>query len=566
MKSYVSLRRIAGSIAALAAAIAPFLTCCTTADDTLGYELVPEDQKMEMRFKNFQAGKVTKYDPETKEYVTISDRPIFKTTLFRSDSLISSNLQVGYMGVQNDPDGIFGKRSAGYASEFLFMAQIEDTGFGYLPIFDSMQMLLSVTDYTGDTTYVQTYEVYEIISSIEESMINDDDTIAYINHDMSKLYDPSKLLFTFRFPDQENGIYTTSTAVTMQPADLSANGATWDFVKRLMLIDDLDDGWDGYADDTEIYQDDEKWVNAFKGLYIKPQDNLADDAEGGMYETDFSATGIYMLGRNRNPDEPMLIKDTTYMYYYFYVDDAKFGNKSINTVSHDFSNSTVMASATMTDDPDKTADENRLARTESAIGYISGMGGPVMEMYFTDEFLNELYETGTEDGFSKSAVNQARLYVYLEGSDYDWLKLDPATITPLLDESITRLGLYTDYDQLTGIPDYNYAYEKMYNTTLAYGGNLNRSWASYVMDISSYIQRLKNYVDWLVSEGKVEKGENGLYTFTFNPDDTKYISRTIYLGPEAYDAYTFKRSKVQGMESALNNASMRIDLTYTMIK
>ena len=137
---------------------------------------------------------------------------------------------------------------------------------------------------------------------------------------------------------------------------------------------------------------------------------------------------------------------------------------------------------------------------------------------------------------------------------------------PPLDESITRLGLYTDYDQLTGIPDYNYAYEKMYNTTLAYGGNLNRSWASYVMDISSYIQRLKNYVDWLVSEGKAEKGENGLYTFTFNPDDTKYISRTIYLGPEAYDAYTFKRSKVQGMESALNNASMRIDLTYTMIK
>ena len=94
MKSYVSLRRIAGSIAALAAAIAPFLTCCTNADDTLGYELVPEDQKMEMRFNNFQAGKVTKYDPETKEYVTISDRPIFKTTLFRHDSLISSNLQL----------------------------------------------------------------------------------------------------------------------------------------------------------------------------------------------------------------------------------------------------------------------------------------------------------------------------------------------------------------------------------------------------------------------------------------------------------------------------------------
>lgn len=566
MKSYASLRRIAGSIAALAIAIAPFLTCCTTVDDTLGYEFVPENQKMEMRFKSFQAGKVTKYDPETKQYLTVDNRQIFRTSIFRSDSLISSNLQVGYMGVQNDPDKIFGKRSAGYASEFLFMSKIEDTGFGYLPIFDSMQMLLSITDYAGDTTYVQTYEVYEIISSLEESMVNGDDTVAYINHDMSKLYNPSKLLFTFRFPDQENGIYTTSTAVTMKPADLSANGATWDFVKRLMLIGDLNDGWDGYADDTEIYTDDKKWVEAFKGLYIKPQENLADDAEGGMYKTDFSATGLYLLGRNRNPKDPMLIKDTTYMYYYFYDQNAKVGNKSINTVTHDFSNSTVMSSLAMTDDPNKTTEENCLARTENPTGYISGMGGPVMEVYFTDDFLNELYETGNEDGFSKSAVNQARLYVYLEGSDYDWLKLDPTVLTPLLNESITRLGLYTDYDQLTGIPDYNYAYEKMYDTTLAYGGNINRSWASYVMDISSYIQRLKNYVDWLVSEGRATKGEDGKYVFKFDAGDTKYISRTLYMGPEAYDAYTFKRSKVQGMEDALNNASMKIDLTYTMIK
>lgn len=563
MKSCVNRKIFAAAFASLAAVLLSW-SCTREGDGTLGSEFIPDGQRLEMRHKSFYAGKVIKYDVDTKEYITDENHKIFETTLYRTDSIVSSNISSGYMGVQDDPQA-FGKRTAGFASEFLFMSDIDEEGFGYKPIFDSLQMLLSITDFGGDTTRVITYEVYEVITSIEESMTErkddgekDDDAtvVAYINHDMTPLYDRSKRLFTFRFPDQENGVYTTSKAVTMTPdGNMSADSPAWDFVRRLMLVEDAAD-WDGYADNTEIYLDDKKWVEAFKGLYIKPVDDLGSGEEGGMYATDLSASGFYLYGRNRNPEEPRLVKDTVHMQYLFYDQYATSGNNSINSVAHDYSGSAALASATMGDDTD------RESHTLTPKGYIDGMGGPVMEIYLTDDFLDELHAISTEDEFKYGSFNQAKLYVYIEGSDYDWMKLVPETITPLLDVSMTRLGLYTNYNHLTPVPDYNYVYEVQYDTSLAYGGNLGRSMACYVMDISVYMQRLKNYVDSLHEKagGAVDYGKH------FDEDDEGYIARTLYLAPEAYGLYTFKRSTVQGMEDASNNASMRIEMTYTMIK
>ena len=574
MKRFDNLRKILNMIAVISIAAISLFAGCTPNDNTLGDNLVPENQKMQIRFKSFYGGKVRKetFDKEQNKFVvTESDCRSFRTSLFRTDSIISSDLQIGYMGIERDLDNIFGKRNAGFASNFLFMSDIGEEGFGYLPIFDSMQFLLSVREFAGDTTFVQKYEVFEVIKSLDEAMtITDEngekDTVAYINFDMEQLYDSSKPLFTFEFPNQEKGIYTTSTAVTMQPVSLATDSPTWDFVRRLMLVPADTQDWDGYADNTEIYTNDEEWVENFKGLYIKPAADLAADKEGAMYEVELSATGIYLLGRNRNPKEPMLIQDTTYMYYYFYDKYAKTGNHSINSVKHDFEG-TPLANIAMTDDKNLTPEENRQARPECTVGYISGMGGPVMEIYFSDEFLGELRNISAEEGFRHTAINQAVMSVYLEGSSYDWLEIVPDFITPLLDKSILRMGLYTDFDKLTAIPDYYYAYEKSNETTLAFGGSLNRSRASYVMDISGYIQRLKNYVDTLNSENVADFDYEAVYEKEKEKSGSNYIPRTIYLAPEAYDLYTFKRSKVWGMEdAALQNASIKIDLSYTMIK
>lgn len=568
MKSYVKqFLSAAAGVALLAAAVTG---CTREGDPSLGYEIVPENQKLAMRYKSFYADKVEKYDTESKTYDTESGKTFFDTRIFRTDSIVSSNLTTGYIGVQNDDD--FGKRTAAFASEFLYMTSVKGDGLGYLPIFDSLQMILSVKAFGGDTTRVNTYEVYEICNmTLAESMeaTNDGEQTAYINHDMEPLYDKSKRLFTFRFPDPEHGIYTNTTEVTATPDNLSADGATWDFVRRLLLVSD-DEQWDGYADDTAIYGSDKKWIEAFKGLYIRPVDDLSDGEQGAMYAFDLAETGFMLWGRNRNPDEPKLIKDTLQLYYHFYYSKAKAGNTSINTVEHDYSAArSLLATASMTDDPDKTPEENRLSHTQSATGYLEGMGGTTMEICFDNDFLEELRnindpakEADGSDDFRYAAINQARLYIYIDGvEDYDWQNLNPSAITPLLDAAIPRLGLYLDYSTLTPVPDYNYVYEQQYNTSLAFGGTLNRSRACYVMDISAYIQRLKNYIDKLNPDNEPSFDYSG----RFNDGDREYIPRTVYLAPEAYGLYTFDRTLVQGMNQN-GNASMRIELTYTMIK
>ena len=153
MKSYVSLRRLLNCVAVISIAAIALFSGCTTSDETLGFELIPENQKMQIRFKSFYAGRVYKdtFDKEQNRFVTTSnDCRSFRTTLYRSDSLVSSDLRVGYMGRERDLDKVFGERSASFASNFLFMSDIEETGFGYLPIFDSIQVILTVSDFEGD--------------------------------------------------------------------------------------------------------------------------------------------------------------------------------------------------------------------------------------------------------------------------------------------------------------------------------------------------------------------------------------------------------------------------------
>lgn len=577
MKHCAKIKNLIVALSALAAiATLPLCGCTREGNDELGFEFLPNDQRLEMRHKSFKAGVIRKYDSRKGEYVDSPGHQLFKTTLFRTDSLVSSNLENLYFGAQRDPKGIFGLREAGFASQFVYVSDdvldLGEEGFGYLPIFDSMRIILSVTDQIGDTLRPVRYEFYEVTGkSIPESMAaaNEGDTIAYINHDMSDLYDPSKPLFTFTFPDPENGIYPSARAVTMQPVDLSENGATWNFVKRLMLVGDIDKGWDGYAKDMSLYEDAENWVEKFKGVYIKPADDLADGREGSMYATDITASGFYIYGRNRNPEEPRLIKDSVYMGYRFYTSSYTVGHNSINAIRHDYTGSKLEPVMNINDrkrnendDFYAWRDENRKNHVESSKVYIEGMGGTVTELYFTDDFLRELRNISAEEGFSHASINQALMYIYLDGSDYDWQALNPAVLTPLLDASHTRLGIYTSLESLSPISDYNYYYESTYNTQLNYDGYLKRSLGCYMMDISGYIQNLKNYVDEL----NPDADDNFVYEGKFNASDDKAVTRTLYIAPEAYSQYTMMRNVLQGMESADNNAPIRLELTYTMIK
>lgn len=518
MNNCNSLRRILASLLLLAVAGILTFAGCTRVDDNLGSDYIPDDQQMKMGIKRFdkQAGS-----------------GFIQTRLFRTDSIISSNLGYGYMGtMRNDT---FGRRTAGFLSQYLPTRLPSDTaGFGYRPIFDSAMLVVAVEDYAGDTLTPMRYNVYEVLSNdylLRDGVLGD--TTLYIDFDPTP-YLSSEPVFTFTFPDGKS-TGPSSRLITMQPTPTGL-----DLVGRLMLQQGE------YKDDLDIYSKDSLWVACFKGLCIRPAEEAA--AQGNLFSLALDNSGFVIFGRNRNRVDPTLIQDTTRTTYYFYKDGAEYGNVSVNTVQHDYAGSKIEASE---------IDEAAPERPTVSTGYIEGMGGVVTELTFTEEFFTELQavyeqvnaETGTN--YSSLAVNQALLYIYLLDGDYDWNSIDVGTIIPWLNASATRLGLYTDYKKLSGIPDYNFTYEKVYDVDLPYNGYLNRSQGCYVMDISAYVQTIWN---------------NYLQTKDNPEQEQKIAYRTVYLAPEAYGLYGFSYTSIQGMEAPENNAPIKLDITYTMIE
>ena len=165
-------------------------------------------------------------------------------------------------------------------------------------------------------------------------------------------------------------------------------------------------------------------------------------------------------------------------------------------------------------------------------------------------------------GYTTLAMTQVRMTIYFKGSNYDWTKLtDMPHMIGEMDKSQTRLGLYINYKTLSAIPDYAYAYEQNYSTTLAYGGYINRSRGCYVMDITGYAQSLWNSY----RSAKEELGADA----PWDELKEKIKNRTIYLGPEAYSVYTTTYSVLQGMTPdgvTEEDVPIKIDVTYNLIK
>lgn len=552
--------------------------CSADVDSELGYDIIPDHQKMEMRHLRFKGGKVITFNAATStedksEYIEREGK-FFRTSLYHTDSLLSSNVNNGYIGVEHNDT--FGMRSSALASSIIFMNSVDkETGFGYKPIFDTMTLVLTINDYGVDTLTPVKYEIYELNKPLLGSVVNAADTSAYSNCTMESAYDSSKPLFTFTFPDGEKTGPNTRT-IDLTPVDMSRNGQTWDFVRRMMLIPedyDTNKEWDGYAKDTDsLYSSEKKWQQKFHGIYIKPVLESVDKTKrGSLYSFDLKSSGLQLMGRNRNPKDPTLIQDTIGANYYFY-DETLDGyrddygnfiegpedvlNISVNSIKHDYSGSLLDGIDFAAYDKDGKKLPNS-ARDEVAECYVEGFAGVATEIYFTDEFLAELKRASYLDPenadtkYRAVGINQCRLYVYLKGADYNWDENinNAHLLTPLMNNSITRLGSYIGYSKLNCIADYDPEYETTYNTELSYGGYLNRSRGCYEMDITGFMQRLYNYVNSL------EKIED--YDETVTP-------RAIYLGPEAISPYTFKHTELQGSTS--NRAPIHLEMTYTMVK
>lgn len=531
MRCSKSGRTICRTIAS-AAAGALFLAGCTRVDDHLGEGLQPDDQQMKIGVKVFSLAP----DPA---------RPLFETRLYRTDSIKASNLGEGYFGSMTDET--FGRRTAGFLSQYRAVAMSKEGGFGYLPIFDSVELRIGITEFSGDTLKPLKYNVYEIASN---DYLNPSaepvgagsvaDTLFYPSFDPKPYINP-RPVFTFTFPDGK----TTGPATKYVRLDPTSEGMG--LIKRLMLLEGI------YKDDMTIYERPDLWVDYFRGLYIEPAEE--NDGEGNLFAADLSESGLLLYTRNRNRTDPTLIQDSIMTSYAFYRKNDTYGNVSINTVRHDYTGSKISPS-----DIDEKNDNRPLTPNV----YVEGLAGVVTELTVTDalfEAIEALYSNATDESgtpYRSIAINNAQLAIYLDGSDYDWEKIDVGTITPLLDDSFQRLGLYSDYKKLLGISDYYYTYEKLYSSQgfeLPYGGYLNRSQGCYIMDITSHLQEIWN--QYLKSKG---------VDMTDESVSEGYATPTVYIGPEAYGLFSMPYTLAQGMESGDNNAPIKLRLIYTMIK
>lgn len=556
MKRFNNFRRMLLPVAALAATIGLTLGGCTKVDDTLGGNLIPDNQQMRAGY--VQLPRADELNP--KKYV--------ETRLFQTDSIVSSNITYGYMGsMLNDT---LGHRSAGFLSQMVNYYKVDSGYFGYMPIFDSAQILLKVTSFGRDSVTEQSFAVYEVVSNkyLTEKPIapnkSQRDSTFYLNFDpvAEGVYNPDEPLFTFTLGGE--GKYpSTTSAVTLEPTEAGKK-----YIRRLMLQEGE------YAGDYSIYSADslKYWVEAFKGLYIapNPEKPLTEYGKGTIFATELTYSGLSVYGRNRVKDDPSLIKDTIGMVYCFYKDGAEFGNVSVNNVKHDYEEATIARRINI-----EEARETAENRPENPLVYVEGMGGVVTEMTFSPEFFAELeaeIAKGNADGknFKTLAFSQVRMSIYFNDSDYEWEKIADGTagdilrMTDQMNAYPARLGMYTNYKTLTPISDYAYIYEQNYGSsvTLAYNGKINRSRGCYVMDITGYMQQLWNSY----MEAKADAGGE-----VANIDWDKVKNRSVYIGPEAYGLYTTSFGVLQGMPTQAgtaepNNAPIRFSMAYNLIK
>ena len=406
MKRFNNFRRMLLPVAAQAAAIGLTLGGCTKVDDTLGGNLIPDNQQMRAGY--VQLPRADELNP--KKYV--------ETRLFQTDSIVSSNITYGYMGsMLNDT---LGHRSAGFLSQMVNYYKVDSGYFGYMPIFDSAQILLKVTSFGRDSVTEQSFAVYEVVSNkyLTEKPIapnkSQRDSTFYLNFDpvAEGVYNPDEPLFTFTLGGE--GKYpSTTSAVTLEPTEAGKK-----YIRRLMLQEGE------YAGDYSIYSADslKYWVEAFKGLYIapNPEKPLTEYGKGTIFATELTYSGLSVYGRNRVKDDPSLIKDTIGMVYYFYKDGAEFGSVSVNNVKHDYEEATIARRINI-----EEARETAENRPENPLVYVEGMGGVVTEMTFSPEFFAELeaeIAKGNADGknFKTLAFSQVRMSIYFNDSDYEW--------------------------------------------------------------------------------------------------------------------------------------------------
>ncbi len=490
-------RAICVALAALAAG------GCTEVDDRLGASLIPKNQRMQIEVTS----------PES----------VVNTYLYRHDSIPSSRLGRAFFGRMEDEDRVFGAQSNSVLLQFLPITKPypDAEGYGLDPIVDSMVIVLPLHKVVGDTTQMQTFDVYDVNAGPE--WLSRDST--YYRNFPIEDYRGDKL---FEFTHKgKRGV----------SARLFPTAAGKEYLERIVNLP-----WEHYTSDSLFPKN-------FHGLYITPAENSPRAA--AIYSTDLASAGLELYVRNHDSIDRKAIYDTITSLFTFTDTDQTdqttgypivWNNVSVNMSNFDYTGSALGAIEAETNGFTDTLPDSP---TRSVV-YVQPMGGVGTYLRFTDELIDEIrnlrFKTENGEAVGKDImINQAMMTIRLE---------DPST--PMLDASLARLGSYTDLTTLLPIPDYQYQSEALTIASqgtgekrymLPYNGYLNRSNSYYELDITSYVQQL----------AKVKEGDPGY----------KHISPVVHLAPEAFGIFGFGESALKGTGSDM---PISIRITYTIIE
>ena len=476
------------------------VNACTEVDDRLGASYLPQNQRMKVRVDTLLGT---------------------KTYLYKEDSLASSRLGYAYYGKEEDLT--FGRRKNSFVIQFLpnsyptsYSSGTSYKNYGINPIIDSVYIVLPLYEVHGDTTQVQTFNVYEIVYDPEEEQLSRDTTY-YTSFPVDEYIDKGKPLFSFTHTGRRD------VSTRLFPTEAGKN-----YLRDIVSMD-MDD-----------YFDDSLFLVKFKGLYITPTDG--SPLSSAVYSSALASSGLMLYTRCHDTLDVTAIYDTIYSIFTFRDSDdsssgygtVAYNGTSINLVDFDYTGSALGSLYTSTNGFTDTLESSQTQK----LMYVQSFGGVTGYLRFTDDMINTLRELQKENGVEHDIlINQAMMYVWLQDG---W---NAAT----LNNSMKRLGSYTNLQTLTPIPDYQYyseAYQQAQqdeNYVLPYNGYLNRSNGYYQLDITSFVQQLA-------------KGE---------PGDPNVINPVVNIAPEAYGFYRFGQSIVQGYDS---DKPIKIKLTYTLIE
>lgn len=341
------------------------------------------------------------------------------------DSVSTKNVSYALLGSMKDP--VFGTSEAGFFSQFRL--SLAGQSFGVNPVLDSLVLQLSIANYYGDTTVMQTVHVYEMTDSLSSSS-------SYYNHS-SVEFNPIDHANGYQFRPHPRTSMHVLGADTVRHAivRIPLSATLGEYLMNL---------------DSTSYTQPDFFKNAFKGLYVTCDPVSQPGAITLVSMTDNTYTLLQLYYHSAETPEKAMRYD-----YYVTSSDVYF-----NHIDHDYTQGN-------TEFVDQLVNGNAEAGQQTV--YLQAMGGVRTRLY-----LPHLEHWSDSLEGSHIVINEAKLVLPVDETSVDSVFRLPS--------NFILLGFNADSTTYL-LPDY-------YEGTSYFGGSYSSAEKAVIFRISEYMQKV----------------------------------------------------------------------------